>query len=167
MRKVAFLLILGILCTGCMSYSYVIDNSELTDADLPTIPKEASIIEITSDLPASDLYDQIYKVVISRGHRIQHENREMLNFNTEGKDVGSSTYQRMNVVVSELESGSKVRIDTEWKAGYEAEAFARAVSGIHVDASWSKASWKGSRLGLALAESIVIAKQVNGTISYK
>lgn len=86
----------------------------------------------------------------------------------EGKDIGTSTTQRMTIVVTQKDNNSQVKIASEWKAGTVATITAIAASGIPFTTDWMTTKWEIDRLGVAFAECVKIASQIkNGNISYE
>lgn len=157
-----------LIVNSCGSVSQISQTSGLSIARLNTIPSDANIVKVyKEDISAIDFYDEVFNILLSRGHRISKDDAERLYITTEGKDVGESTLQRMNLLINEVENGSQLVITTEWRAGTQASAMAVAISGLPVQSQWEEASWEISRLGVAFAESVAIAVSIeNGIISY-
>ena len=120
-----------------------------------------------NNISADSLYEEIFTILISRGHRIIKDDKGRHYLVTEGKDVGQSTLQRMTLVITEIANNSKLKITTEWKAGAEAQNSSTAITGIPVQSSWAIARWGIDRPGIAFAESVAIANEIeNGIISF-
>lgn len=159
------LTIVSVIMTSCIAISNISTISGVPEASLQNIPKGANIIII--DVPGSsidDLYEEVISILLSRGHRISKEDKERHYINTEGKDVGQSTLQRMTLVFTEVESKSRLKITTEWKGGTEATTMATAMSGIPIQSDWAAARWEIDRRGIAFAESVAIAKEISNEI---
>jgi len=173
MKKHFFLFVMSgltafLLC-GCISYSHIATTSGVQVKDLSEIPAGSKTIIVYKDnVSGSDLYEEVYSILIKRGHRISKDDEKRHYLTTEGRDVGQSTLQRMTIVVTENETYSQMRISTEWKGGTEAAAMATAMGGIPVQSNWATAKWEVNRLGIAFAESVAIAKAIpNSRISYR
>lgn len=164
----AFVLLFSLM-QACISVSQISATSGLEEEYLRNIPQYARIVYVEkNNITPDDLYEEVYTILLLRGHRILKDDKARHYITTEGKDIGQSTLQRMTLVVIEEENGSKVKISTEWKGGTEANATATAISGMPVESDWGMARWESSRLGIAFAESVAIAKEIkNGEISFE
>jgi hypothetical protein len=162
-------ILISSLMISCISVSHISTTSGVKEDYLSDIPKEAKVVIIDkNNISADSLYEEVYTVLLSRGHRILKDDKERHYITTEGKDVGQSTLQRMTVVITENENSSKLKITTEWKGGTEASAMATAMSGIPIQSDWALAKWEINRLGIAFAESVAIANEIKGgNISYE
>ena len=154
---------------GCISVSNITTTSGVEESLLSNIPEESKLIIVDKkNISADSLYEEIYTILLSRGHRISKDDKSRHYITTEGKGVGQSTIQRMTVVVTENGNDSKMKITTEWKAGTEATATASSMSGMAIQSEWGPAKWEVNRLGIAFAESVAIASKIkNGNISYQ
>lgn len=152
-----------IFCLSCVGTSSITGTSGLSQAELSAIPKGATEVIIHGQ-DRHELYERIVNTLIQRGHRINREDKDRFYLTTEGKDVGESTLQRMTIVVSE---NAEATIRTEWMPGMQANTMATAFSGLDVDSAWETAKYEVSRLGIAFAESVAVAKATGGVISYK
>ena len=170
MKKKNILLIFGLLpvLASCITKSLISETSGVNTSELNNIPNGAKEIIIERSGTAEELYNDLFTALLSRGHRIDKDDKERGYITTEGHDVGQSTTQRMTIVISEKDISAKANIITEWKAGTEAAMFASGLSGIQILSDWSKATWETGRPGIAFAESVAVAKKVvGGLISYK
>lgn len=152
-----------IFCLSCVGTSSITGTSGLSQAELSAIPKGATEVIIHGQ-DRHKLYERIVNILIQRGHRINREDKDRFYLTTEGKDVGESTLQRMTIVVSE---DAEATIRTEWMPGMQANTMATAFSGLDVTSTWETAKYEVSRLGIAFAESVAVAKATGGVISYK
>ena len=152
-----------IFCLSCVGTSSITGTSGLSQAELSAIPKGATEVIIHGQ-DRNELYERIVNILIQRGHRINREDKDRFYLTTEGKDVGESTLQRMTIVVSE---NAEAIIRTEWMPGMQANTMATAFSGLDVTSTWETAKYEVSRLGIAFAESVAVAKATGGVISYK
>lgn len=152
-------LLLGLLLfnTSCLTTKVIESTSGISSTDLQKIPSNSSVILVKSSKPASVLFDEIATILLQNGHRIQNENQSRLYINTEGKDVGQSTLQRMTINVEEVEGGALGRIASEWKPGTTAGAMGSSIAGVDLTYEWETASWQEDRLGIAFAEGYKIA----------
>lgn len=152
-----------IFCLSCVGTSSITGTSGLSQAELSAIPKGATEVIIQGQ-DRNELYERIVNTLIQRGHRISREDKDRFYLTTEGKDVGESTLQRMTIVVSE---NAEAVIRTEWMPGMQANTMATAFSGLDVTSTWETAKYEVSRLGIAFAESVAVAKATGGVISYR
>jgi hypothetical protein len=155
---------------SCISINTVSTTSGLSNDYLKTIPSNANTVIISKENTTLDsLYEEIFTVLLERGHRILKDDKERHYITTEGKDVGQSTLQRMTIVISQNSKITQAKISTEWKAGTHATTMANSMSGLTVIADWAKSNWQPeSRLGIAFAESVAIAKKVkNAKVTYE
>lgn len=158
-------ILLSILMLSCISISQISTTSGVNEEYLSNIPKGARIVVVDKkNISTDSLYEEVYAILLFRGHRILKDDKEKHYITTDGKDVGQSTLQRMTLITSKKENGSQLKITTEWKGGTEASAAATAISGIHIQADWFLAKWEISRLGIAFAESVSIAKEIKDRI---
>lgn len=159
-----------IFCLSCVGTSSITGTSGLSQAELSAIPKGATEVIIHGQ-DRNELYERIVNTLIQRGHRINREDKDRFYLTTEGKDVGESTLQRMTIVVSErdfcLGDCAEAVIRTEWMPGMQANTMATAFSGLDVTSTWETAKYEVSRLGIAFAESVAVAKATGGVISYR
>jgi len=155
--------------TSCMGVSHISSSSGLDESSLNQIPKGTKIIYVEKNNALIDeYYEDILNVLMSRGHRIMKEDKERHYVTTEGKDIGQSTLQRMTLFITQNKNNCILKITTEWKAGTEATAMATAMSGIPMQSDWAIATWEISRLGMAFAESLAIAKEIKeGIITFE
>jgi hypothetical protein len=165
----AMSILISSLMIGCISVSHISTTSGVKEEYLSNVPKGAEVVIVNkNNISADSLYEEVYTILLSRGHRILKDDKERHYITTEGKDVGQSTLQRMTLVITEKENSSQLRITTEWKGGTEASAMATAMSGIPIQSDWSLAKWEINRLGIAFAESVAIANEIkDGKISYE
>jgi predicted transcriptional regulator len=161
--------LIAFLTTGCISVSHISTTSGVKEDYLTNIPKGAKIVLVEKkNVSADNLYEELITILLSRGHRIIKDDKERHYITTEGKDIGQSTLQRMTLVILEKENSSQLKITTEWKGGTEASMMATAMSGIPIQADWAIAKWEINRLGIAFAESVAIANEIeNGHVSYE
>jgi len=161
---------IAILLTGCYTAQQLSQTSGLSEPAIAEVPSGAKVIiaEVENN-DVSALFDEVMDILIERGHRIENSDKERHYVTTEGKSLGESTLQRMNIFISTLsETNCRVTIRTDWKPGTQGQAVASFVAGININAEWEEASWEINRLGIALAESIMVAKQINkATIRYE
>lgn len=150
-----------ILSLGCVSVQNIASISNLPEETLSTIPKGAKSVVIRQNNSTADmLYEEIFAILLDRGHRILKDDKERHYITTEGKDVGESTLQRMTIVIKKQPSYIQAKITTDWKPGTEAAAMATAMSGLTMQIEWSEALWESNRLGIAFAESVAVASDV-------
>ena len=167
MKNVLLISIL-VVFTGCVSVSHIAQTTGVSESQLNTISKNASEIIVEKSISASGLYEEVYSVLISRGHRISKDDKERYYITTEGKDAGESTLQRSTIVISEGDGVSTALIRSEWKPGTEAAMGASIMAGIGISSDWSQAKWETGRPGIAFAEGLAIANSVkNGKITFK
>lgn len=168
MRHFTVLFLFSFFLLGCISVSHISVTSGVPMDNLREIPIGSRTVFVDkTNISADKLYEEVYTILLSRGHRILKDDKERLYITTEGKDVGQSTLQRMTIVITEQDSNSQLKITTEWKGGTEASAAASAMSGVAVHSNWAMAKWEINRLGIAFAESVAIAKEIkNGIISF-
>ncbi len=167
--NLAILILMTMFVISCMSVSTISTTSGVQQDFLSTIPKGAKIIYVDKEnVTADSLYNELYSILLIKGHRIITDDKERHYIVTEGKDVGESTGQRMSIVVTEKDNISQLKITTEWKPGIVTMAFAIAASGIPIQSEWMTASWQINRMGFAFAESAAIANGIkDGKISYE
>ncbi len=168
MKVIYFLLIT--LCVGCITAYQVKQSSGLTEAITRDIPLNASTVTVTqSQTTPKDLYEYLIQITVSRGHRIEKEDKERFYFTTQGKDVGTSTLQRMTVSVMKLsDDKSEATIHTDWMAGTDMNALYSGMMGVSVDMKWERAYWMKGRPGIAFAESVSVAWKVpRGKVNYR
>ena len=164
-----FILGLCLLCffSGCIGVSYITATTGANESLIREIPRGSKVVIVEKEnIKEEDLYNEVYDILLSRGHRIQKDDHVRHFITTEGKDVGESTLQRMALVVSGTATGAKLTITTEWKPGTQATVMATAVSGIPVISDWAEAKWEINRLGIAFSESVVIASQIKNSHLY-
>jgi hypothetical protein len=155
-------IIILLVITGCMGVSHISTSSGIDTGSLNQIPKGSKVIFAEKkDISINDYYEEVLKILMLRGHRILKEDKQRYYITTEGKDVGQSTLQRMTLFITSENNSCILKINTEWKGGTEAAAMATAMSGIPVHSDWAIASWEINRLGMAFAESLAIAKEIN------
>ena len=170
MKKKNILLIFGLLpvLASCITKSLISETSGVSSSELNIIPNGANEIIIERSGTAEELYNDIFTALLSRGHRIDRDDKERGYITTEGHDVGQSTTQRMTIVITDYEISAKAIMTTEWKAGNEATMFASGLSGIQIHSDWGKATWETGRPGIAFAESVAVAKKIDGgLVSYQ
>ncbi len=162
-------ILISYLMISCVSVSHISSTSGVRAEYLKNIPKGAEVVIVDkNNISADSLYEEVYTILLTRGHRILKDDKNRHYITTEGKDVGQSTLQRMVIVITENENSSKLKITTEWKAGTEASAMASSMSSIPIQSDWSFAKWQIDRLGIAFAESVAIANEIKGgKISYE
>ena len=147
-----------IFMQSCVSVSMISSISGVKQKILTDIPKGVRIINVKKyNISADNLYEEVYNILLTRGHRIFKDDQKRHYITTEGRDIGESTLQRMTIVISENGKDSNLKITTEWKAGSDATTTASAMSGINVYSDWAIAKWEISRLGISFAESLAIA----------
>jgi hypothetical protein len=152
-----------IFMQSCVSVSMISSMSGVKQKILTDIPKGVRIINVKKhNISADNLYEEVYNILLTRGHRIFKDDQKRHYITTEGRDIGESTLQRMIIVISENGKDSNLKITTEWKAGSDATTTASAMSGINVYSDWAIAKWEISRLGISFAESVAIACEING-----
>jgi hypothetical protein len=168
MKKIILFTLVSFLLTSCFTMQKISEISNLSEDELNEIPNEAKEVLIKKECSAKDLYNDIYDILIDKGHRINKSDEDRYYITTEGRDVGESTLQRMTISVKEDDNIANAKILTDWKAGSAATAGAQAATGLYIQSDWQPAKWEISRLGNAFAETVYIAKQVeNSEISYK
>ena len=168
-KRITILISVSVLIQSCISISNISNNSGVKQNYLTNIPKGAKVINVEKDnITIDSLYEEVYSILLLRGHRIFKDDKQRHYITTEGKAVGEATLQRMTLVVSENGNSSNLKITTEWKPGMEATMMAAAAGGIPVSSDWAIAKWEISRLGISFAESVAIANKVRGgRISYR
>lgn len=163
MRNILFATAL-LLLTSCVSMSHITKTSGLSERYLKDIPKEAKVVIVQKNISADKLYDEVYTILLARNHRIAKDDKERHYITTEGKDVGEDTYQRMIITITESGGISKMKITGEWKAS----AGIAQVAGMTLSQDWAVAKWGIDRLGIAFAESVAVAYEIEGgRISYE
>jgi hypothetical protein len=158
-----------LLCffSGCIGVSYITATTGANESLIRDIPRGSKVVIVEKEnIEEDDLYNEVYDILLSRGHRIQKDDHVRHFITTEGKDVGESTLQRMTLVVTGTANGAKLKITTEWKPGTQATLMATAVSGIPIFSDWAEAKWEINRLGIAFSESVVIASQIKNSYVY-
>jgi len=168
-KRIAISIFVSIFLQSCISVSNISKNSGVNQRQLTNIPKGTKVINVEKDNITTDsLYEEVYSILLLRGHRIFKDDKQRHYITTEGKAVGEATLQRMTLVVSENGNSINLEIRTEWKPGMEATMMASAVSGIPVSSDWAIAKWEISRLGISFAESVAIANKIKGgRVSYR
>lgn len=164
-KSIPFVLL--IFFSSCIGLSHIAQTSGLNEDDLSLIPKDASEVIIEKDIPALEMYNEIYSSLLLRGHRIDKDDKERYYITTEGKDVGQSTLQRSTIVINENNGTSKAIIRSEWKPGTTATMGTSMFAGIALSTDWEQAKWETGRPGIAFAEGYSIAKSVNGKVSFR
>lgn len=167
-KLIVFATLVTPLFQSCIGVSHIMSISGANESLLREIPKGSKIVIVEKPNASEDeLYNEVYKILLSRGHRVQKDDPVRHFITTEGKDVGESTLQRMTIVVTAITNGAKLTINTEWKGGTDANIMATAVSGIPIYSTWAEAKWEVNRLGIAFSESVVIGSQIeNGYLYY-
>lgn len=165
----ASLVLTALFMTSCIGTSHVSKTSGLSQDYLNMITKNAEVITVVKhDTPADVLFEEVYGILLDRGHRISKDDKERHYIATEGKDAGESTVQRMIINISENTNNSEMKIRTEWKAGTEAMMGASMFAGVRINQEWTTAKWEAGRPGIAFGESVAIASAIkNGIVSYK
>ena len=110
--SIALILIISWLAEGCISQLTVAQMTGLTNEELNLIPKMAKVVITETDMKQDSAFEVVMNILIARGHRIQKDDKARGYINTEGKDVGNGTYQRMSITFN----GAVVRIETECNA---------------------------------------------------
>jgi hypothetical protein len=169
MKKVALVTIISILIlsNSCISKFLIVETSGLSKDEINSIPKGTSTVFVKKQISPDNLYEESAMVLVSRGHRIEKEDKDRLYIATEGKDVGESTQQRMFISITEKNGTSTAKILTEWNGGAEAQWMATIMAGTAYYGAWQPAKFETGRPSIAIAESVVIAKLLNGSISYE
>ncbi len=168
MKVIYFLLIT--LCVGCITTQQVKQSSGLTEAITRDIPLNSSIVTVTqSQTTPQQLYNYLFQIAVSRGHRIETEDKERFYFTTQGKDVGTSTLQRMTVSVMKIsDSISEATIHTDWMGGTSVNSMYSGMMGASVTQEWERAYWMKGRPGIAFAESVSVAWKIpRGKVNYR
>ena len=157
----ATLLLLSSAMTSCGSVIDIAATSGLNQSYLDQIPQGVSIVYVNKkNVSADSLYEEVFTVLLSRGHRISKEDKARLYITTEGKDVGEWTMQRMAILIVETQDGADLKISTERKPRYQGS------EGSMID--WGIARWVIHEGRVAFAESVAIATEIeDGTISYE
>lgn len=167
--KVIYILSIA-MCSSCIGTQHLQQTSGLTEAITREIPVNANTVTVTqSQTTPYQLYEYLIQTAISRGHRIDHEDKERYYFTTQGKDVGNSTLQRMTVSVMKIsESVSEATINTEWMGGTFVNSMYSGMMGASVDQEWETAYWMKGRPGIAFAESVSVAWKIpRGKVNYR
>lgn len=141
---------------------HIHENTGVPERELMNIPDNARTIIVKKKTTADSLYNEFYNALLTRGHRIANSDNQRLFINTEGKNIGMSTLQRMTVIVNEQSGYAVIRIQTEWMAGTQATAMASSLSGVHIDSNWEISRWSIDRSGNAFAESIAVVLSLDG-----
>lgn len=166
--KKSFLLIVFLIISSCASITDISTQLNTTVEFINSIPKKTEAIYVSKDCTNEQLYSEIEDLLIKRSHRIGSQNKEKFYINTDGKDVGFSTNQRMSITIFTENNLSVAKFTAEWMPGTEASIVAGGLSGIAFTPQWSKAYGGTDRPGIAFAEAAVIANSVsNGTIYYE
>jgi hypothetical protein len=162
-------IILSLLISSCGSILDIATVTGVKEESLNTIPKGArTIVVIKPGVSADSLYEELFTVLLSRGHRILKEDKVRHYITTEGKDIGMSTLQRMTLVITDFGSNATLKINSEWKAGAEASLMASGISGLNYNADWASATWEISKLGIAFAEGLAVAQGIkNSSITFE
>ena len=105
MKKKNILLILGLLpvLSSCITKSLISETSGVSSSELNIIPNGANEIIIERSGTAEELYNDIFTALLSRGHRIDSDDKERGDITTEGQVVGQYTTQRMTNELTEYE----------------------------------------------------------------
>lgn len=170
MKNLFFLIpLLAITMTGCISVATISTTSGLNSGNLSGIPADSEIVIVEKENSTADvLFEEVITILLSKGHRIDRDDKKRYYITTEEKNVGKSTLQRMTLVIHETDNKAVLRITTEWKEVTEAIVMLSATFGVTAQSQWSGAKWKINRLGIAFAESVAIASEIkNGVISYE
>ena len=133
--KYISIVILLFLFTGCVSSSDLLDE-HMTRG----VPDNASVFIIYSDNDDQSLFDEISRQLVRDGHRIETDS-ELLTIETEGVDIGQSTFARYTLFI---EDGA-ITGRANWMIGSQAHAMTTALSGINMNANWEKAEWTTGR----------------------
>ena len=157
----ATLLLLLSAITSCRSVIDIAALSDLNQHYLDQIPQGVSIVYVNKKNVSTDsIFEEVFKVLLYRGHRISKEDKARLYITTEGKDVGEWTMLRMAILIVETQNGADIKISTEWKPRYQDSEDSLI--------DWGVAKWGTYKGSVAFAESLVIANEIeNGIISYE
>ena len=163
MKKI--LLLLTIILSGCGSGMSVLKERGFTNEQINAIPKGATQLIVEKKVSKDALFDEMVRVLIDRGYRIEKESKDQGYITTEGKCcLQLSTSYRANIVFSENNGVSRAVIKSEWTANTGI-----AMYGVVAMPDWYETKWDGGqRTSIAFAESIAIANTIeNAEISYK
>ena len=156
--------IISIFCSSCIGVSHIIATTGASESLVNEIPKGAKVVFVEKEnITEADLFNEVYTILLSRGHRIQKDDPNRYYIMTEGKDVGQSTLQRMTLVVTKTEKGAKLKINTEWKPGTGTNIMVAGATSIPVYLDWAEAKWEINRLGIAFSERLVLARQLKAS----
>jgi hypothetical protein len=124
----ASIILLVLILSSCgitlntISDYYGIDKNLLYD-----IPENSEVIIVEkSNYNIDELYEDIFRILIERGHRISKDDKVRHYITTEGIDIGYSTLQRMTITLKQIENKASIRILTEWMAGTDATIMAQS-----------------------------------------
>lgn len=149
----SLILILLFLVSSCVSSTGVLDE-DLVRA----VPDKSSVFIIHTESDNQVLFDNITRQLIRDGNRLQ-ANNELLTIETEGIDIGQSTFARYTLYI---EDGT-VTGRANWMVGTEAHAMSTVMSGVNINANWEKAEWSMGRPKLAYASLIDFMMQFEHT----
>ncbi|WP_158551416.1 hypothetical protein [Rhodohalobacter sp. SW132] len=93
---------------------------------------------IETSLSDDELFDTISETLIREGHRIERD-RELMSINTEGRDIGLTTYVRYNLLIADGTVTGRV----DWMS----ESHSKSNSGVY----WREAKWTAGRSARAFA----------------
>jgi len=112
MKKI--LLLLTIILSGCGSGMSVLKEQGFTNEQINAIPKGATQVIVEKNVSKDTLFDEMVKVLIDRGYRIEKESKDQGYITTEGKCcLQLSTSYRANIVFSENNGVSRAVIKSE------------------------------------------------------
>lgn len=163
MKKITALT-LSMLCiflmVRCQSTSKIVATNSMNSDFVKEIPHLANRIYVTKQgISPDNMLEELRNILLSRGHVIVIYDKSKHYIVTDTKDVGNSTLQRMTFAIKQNNGDSQLKITTEWKSGSKAKGFVFPVSGYCLQQDWAPARWEKNRLGIAFAESAVIAHQ--------
>lgn len=168
------MLLVALLMINCANLDYVARASGLSQEYINQIPENAELIIVEKDVSADDLFDELYDILIIRGHRIDNHNNKTHYLTTVGKKVddkglmNAGLLQRMIVNVTDSDGTARLLIRTEWNIPIS--SFDSARTGVKMDEyDWKPATLKNvGREGVCFAESVLVAREINDSrISYK
>jgi hypothetical protein len=144
--RYALFFLLAALAAGCASSTRTADSAG--------VPRRATDVVVTSDLPPDALYAEAYQALSQAGLRFMVENDRLRILSTERRMVGASgTIIRLNVAVEPAGTGSRLQ----------------AVADYRVENAWFAATNRPDRptARVAFEELVTLLRPVPGAVSYK
>jgi len=161
MRYITFALA-AILLVGCVSAS-----EELTAGQKESIPYEASVVTIKSDVTPDLLYNKIYQELGMRGWGFQSSDPQR-SITTTAKPVGQETTLKVQVYIHQEEGDTIAKLRGAWGVTSSMAAGISAGTGASFSGgATNKAKWTMGRPKRAFSMLVDIAHSAAvGNVSY-